>query len=625
MKKMINKVVCVLIMIIVFMPFIAQGQRPEWFTVNGIGYGFYNNSSTHVYVDDGGDSNSISVTIPRSVVCEYSDDDDIDENDVPKVKRITCTVTSIGKKAFTGCSSLTSVTIPDSVTSIEECAFLACDSLKEVHISDLAKWCNIKFGDSYANPFSYADNLCLNGMKVTQLVIPDGVTSFGKAFTGCSSLTSVTIPDSVTSIGDSAFGGCSSLTSVTIGKSVTSIGECAFYDCSSLTSVTIPNSVTNIGEYAFYDCSSLNDVYLSDIGAWCGIDFVPTGSIYYYCNPFYYAKNLYLDGKLVTSLEIPEGVTRIVDCAFYNADCIQNVSIPDSVTSIGSYSFQNCDNIISAKAPQSVMGMGLSTIFKSSYQKLQSLCLGANVTAIGADEFNSCRALTHVEVEAGNVCYVKGEDGCLYDIERKQLLFCPRDTERISIPKGVTTIGNYAFQYCTNLVSVSMPNTLQKIGTYSFQGCSKLIGVTIPNSVKVLPPSAFDGCDILWTDWYRALALLAINGGGSSGGEGVEPVDPRYALSANLADRSIATVTVDGDTAIDSFVLTDGKVYDTVVRVINVSDGDVRLSLPQGYVYEKFKGASPLVIPATSTNLLTITRTAERVFFVSREELESAQ
>jgi hypothetical protein len=121
------------------------------------------------------------------------------------------------------------------------------------------------------------------------------------------------------------------------------------------------------------------------------------------------------------------------------------------------------------------------------------------------------------------------------------------------------------------------------------------------------------------------LALLAINGGGSSGGEDVEPIDPRYALSTCPTDRSIATVTVDGDAAIDSFVLTDGKVYDTVVRVINVSDGDVRLSLPQGYVYEKFKGASPLVIPATSTNLLTITRTAERVFFVSREELEAAQ
>ena len=580
MKKMINKVVCVLIMIIVFMPFIAQGQRPEAFTVDGIRYWFYNNSSTHVYVSSG---NGISVTIPRSVVCEYSDDDDRDENNVPKVKRITCTVTSIGDRAFWRNSSLTSITIPDSVTSIGESAFDSCSLL-------------------------------------TSVTIGDSVTSIGyRAFFGCSSLASVTIPNSVTSIGDSAFSDCDSLTSVTIPNSVTSIGSSTFRSCASLTSVKIPSSVMSVGYCAFHS-SSLNNVYLSDIAAWCGVDIDSTLS-----SPFYFAKNLYLDGKLVTTLEIPDDVTKISAYSFYNADCIQSVSIPDSVTSIGRESFQNCDNIISAKAPQSVMGMGLSTIFKSSYQKLQSLCLRANVTAIGADEFNGCRALTHIEVEAGNVCYVKGEDGCLYDIERKQLLFCPRDKERINIPKGVTTIGNFAFQYCTNLVSVSMPNTLQTIGTYSFQGCSKLSGVTIPNSVKVLPPSAFDGCDILWTDWYRALALLAINGGGSSGGEDVEPIDPRYALSANLADRSIATITVDGDTAIDSFVLSDGKVYDTVVRVINVSDGDVRLSLPQGYIYEQFKGASSLVIPATSTNLLTITRTAEQVFFVSREELESAQ
>ena len=385
MKKMINKVVCVLIMIIVFMPFIAQGQRPDWFTVNGIEYRFYNNSSTHVYVDDGGDSNSISITIPRNVVCAYSDYDDRDENGSPKEKRITCTVTSIGSYAFNLCESLTSITIPDSVTSI----------------------------GSYA-------------------------------FSSCKSLTNITIPDGVTSIGDAAFYGCESLTSITIPDSVTSIGKMAFYCCSSLTSVTIPDSVTSIGESTFYCCGSLNDVYLSDIGAWCGIDFVSnivTRS--YYCNPFYYAKNLYLGGKLVTTLEIPEGVTRIVDYAFYNVDCIQNVSIPDSVTSIGRESFQNCDNIISAKAPQCVMGTGLSSTFDSSCQKLQSLCLGADVTAIGADQFDSCRALTNIEVEAGNVCYVKGEDGCLYDIERKQLLFCPRDKERISIPKGVTTIGNY--------------------------------------------------------------------------------------------------------------------------------------------------------------------------------------
>ena len=90
--------------------------------------------------------------------------------------------------------------------------------------------------------------LIYNGRAMNVVGIGD------RAFSNCSSLTSITIPESVTSIGKYAFDSCSSLTSVTIPESVTSIGEDAFSGCSSLTSVTIPNSVTSIGNYAFYGC-----------------------------------------------------------------------------------------------------------------------------------------------------------------------------------------------------------------------------------------------------------------------------------------------------------------------------------------------------------------------------------
>ena len=115
--------------------------------------------------------------------------------------------------AFDGCSSLTSVIIPNSVAWIGWDAFQNCSSLTSVNI-------------------------------------PNSVATIGgSAFWGCSSLTSVTIPNSVASIGNSAFWGCSSLTSVTIPNSVTSIGAHTFYGCSSLTSVNMGNSVTSIGEY----------------------------------------------------------------------------------------------------------------------------------------------------------------------------------------------------------------------------------------------------------------------------------------------------------------------------------------------------------------------------------------
>ena len=142
---------------------------------------------------------------------------------------IPTSVTSIGRLAFSGCTSMTKITIPPTVTSIISKAFYQCSGLKIVNINDIAAWCNTSIDDSHANPLSYAKHLCLNGEEISDLVIPNGVTQIKNyVFYGCSSFTSVTIPASVTEIDAYVFEGCRIANVMT--KNSKTKGNCAFSD-----------------------------------------------------------------------------------------------------------------------------------------------------------------------------------------------------------------------------------------------------------------------------------------------------------------------------------------------------------------------------------------------------------
>ena len=213
------------------------------------------------------------------------------------------TVTHIGKNAFRE-TEVTKVILPDDLVEIGQYAFYGCASLVTVHI-------------------------------------PDGVNMIrDNAFTRCTSLTSITLPVALTSIGSSAFSS-TSLYHVVIPGNVTEIGAYAFYECNHLNTITFGTKVAFIGAEAFTNCSSLQGVYITDVAAWCRIDFGTND----YANPLYFAGKLYLNNVLVTELVIPEGVTAIPRGAFQRCLEIRSVSIPASVTDIGDYAFARCSSL----------------------------------------------------------------------------------------------------------------------------------------------------------------------------------------------------------------------------------------------------------------------------------------
>ena len=226
--------------------------------------------------------------------------------------------------------------------------------------------------------------------NLTSIKIPNGVTSIGYcAFQYCSSLTSVTIPEGVTRIASNAFQDCANLTSIAIPNSVTEIGEYAFSGCSKLESISVGNSLAGIEYNAFDGCRGLTGVYITDLAMWCKISYGGEKS-----NPLNFAKNLYLNGTLVTDLTIPDGITKINYYAFINCISITSVTIPDSVTSIGNSAFNGCSGLTSVNISDRVTTIGNMAFFGCS--NLTSITIPDSVTTIGDHAFNVCTKLSAI-------------------------------------------------------------------------------------------------------------------------------------------------------------------------------------------------------------------------------------
>ena len=400
-------------------------------------------------------------------------------------------VTSIGDWAFSGCSSLEKLTIPVGVTSIRGWAFSGCSSLKS-------------------------------------LTIPVGVTNIGvRAFGDCSSLESLVIPSGVASIGERAFEGCSALKSIEIPASVLSIGERGFWNCSSLTTIKVAKNnpeycsvggalfhrkqrkliaypigkndekyavlvgVTRIGESAFAHSSLLKSIV------------IPDGVVSIEESAFAYCSSL-------ESIAIPASMTSIESCAFWGCSSLKSIVIPTDVTSIGDRAFESCVSLESVIIPPGVTGIG-ENAFEGCFS-LKSIVIPASVTSIGEGAFSRCSSLSAIEVAKNNPEYCS-VGGALFHRRQRKLLVYPAGSneEEYVVPKGVTSIGENAFEGCFSLKSLVIPASVTSIGSNAFSGCSSLESLTIPiNAIDV---------EEFFFEVFPSLKLLVIPDGVTSIGD----------------------------------------------------------------------------------------------------------
>jgi hypothetical protein len=224
-----------------------------------------------------------------------------------------------------------------------------------------------------------------------------------------------------------------------------------------LRSITIGNGIQTISNQVFDYCYAIESVYISDVAAWCKIEFNSYGG----SNPLNNS-DLYLNGEKVTDLIIPADVTSISDRAFESCNSITSVTIPENVQSMGGFVFAYCKNLVSATFENGVTFVG-NSIF-AYCEKLKSVELSNTITTIGESAFSGCSSLDKIEIP-----------NSVITINNGAFSSCKALT-KIVIPQKIKTIGNNAFYYCEGLKTITIRecDNLWSIGEGAFEKCKNL-------------------------------------------------------------------------------------------------------------------------------------------------------
>ena len=411
----------------------------------------------------------ISVSIPNSVttICGSAFRSCSKLSNVNMSNGVKC----IGRYAFYGCSSLENIIIPNSVTTICEDAFRSCSKLSNVNMSNGVKCiercafygCSSLENITIPTSVNSIKQCAFQGTKLTKITIPDSVTEIERnIFQDCYHLTEIRVsPDNkvfdsrnncnaiIETKTNTLIAGCKNST---IPNTVKSIGNCAFFTCKDLKSIDIPDSVTSIGGSAFWS-TGLSDVIIPNT----------VTSIGY--NAFTNCTNL-------RSIILPDNLTGIGNNLFDGCESLTDLVLPDGIKSIGESAFMDCIELTTLKLPDSLTTIAMSAFRNSG---LTSITIPANVYLINNTAFSECTELNNISVDEKNQSY-DSRNNCNAIIRTSDnvLMIGCKNTV---IPDDVSTIGNYAFAYLTDLAEIIIPESVTKIGEGAFYKCTNLSDV----------------------------------------------------------------------------------------------------------------------------------------------------
>ncbi len=388
-------------------------------------------------------------------------------------------VKEIGQYTFLSSPHVTSISIPASVTKIEDPSFYTLPLLETITVAEENVGFTVvdgvlyhkKMGTVYCYP---------QGKKDTAYTMPDSVkTIYSRAFYN-SQLTEVTMSDKVTKVQTGAFAESKNLTTVHFSSKASQLFESAFENCTSLTKLELPESLTSIGSKCFSGCTALTETTIP-----ANVSVIDS-SAFANCT------------SLKTFTALGKQVQRVAEDTFAGDVSLEKVSFASSLMGIAENAFKNCSALTDIVLDNSLTTIGREAFYGCT--ALQNISLPQSVTLVGARAFEGTAYLDGLAGEFaidGNgvlLAYRGSATEVTVPGTVKIVSWMNDAVTDVTVPEGVVSLSDGAFENCEKLTKISLPSTLGSMGEGTFRNCVGLTAFTVPAGLTTMGDACFEGC-----------------------------------------------------------------------------------------------------------------------------------